>query len=91
METRVRVEAIEALGGEAVEPTMAEWFFYVNHVRTKQNQVKRRYTEMLKDMAARQIMLRDEKKVYAIFDKTTDAEPEERQPNHEWHACMAHV
>jgi len=69
------VKSIEALGGQAVVPTLGEWIQYSRLVQSQRNRDLKQYGKMLGDSLATWVLWNDEKRIYRAFGRKTDPSP----------------
>jgi predicted nucleotide-binding protein (sugar kinase/HSP70/actin superfamily) len=71
------VKSIEALGGQAVVPTMGEWVHYSRLNQAMRNRSIGRYLSMLGDTIGNWVLSSDERRVYRAFERRPDPSPSE--------------
>jgi predicted nucleotide-binding protein (sugar kinase/HSP70/actin superfamily) len=71
------VKSIEALGGQAVVPTMGEWVHYSRLNQAMRNRSIGRYRSMLGDAIGDWVLANDERRVYRAFGRRPDPSPSE--------------
>ena len=69
------VKSIEALGAQAVVPTMGEWIQYSRLVQSQRNRDLKQYGKMLGDSLATWVLWNDEKRIYRAFGRRPDPSP----------------